>query len=171
MRSVPAGAILNNIIAHQRRTKASVARLASILPQRMNDLIIGTRRFSVDTSFKIEKALGIQDAGFFYLHQAEHDIYLQELELRQQHHPDLSVLTKTTFWDVNLGEIDWLSAKRWAIRRVLEYGNHEELLALYDFYGRDAFDEELQHPESFRLLNKVENNVRFLRSIGHETTL
>lgn len=111
MKSVPAGAILNSIIAQKRQTKAAVARAACILPQRVNDLIMGTRRFTVDTSIKIEKALDIQETGFFYLHQAEHDIYLSELEMQRQQHPDLSVLTKTTFWDVNLAEINWQSAK------------------------------------------------------------
>ena len=162
MKSVPAGAILNSIIAQKRQTKAAVARAACILPQRVNDLIMGTRRFTVDTSIKIEKALDIQETGFFYLHQAEHDIYLSELEMQRQQHPDLSVLTKTTFWDVNLAEINWQSAKRWAIRRVLEYGNPEEIKALCDFYGRDAFDEEMQHPESFRLQDNVKKNWKIV---------
>lgn len=158
MKSVPAGAILNSIIAQQQQSKASVAREACILPQRMNDLITGVRRFTVDTSFKIEKALNISDAGFFYLHQAEHDIYMSELEQQRQHHPNLSLLTKTTFWDVNLEDINWVSGQRWAIRRVLEYGEPSEVSELCRFFGKEAFEAEVRNLKSFRLPEKVRNN-------------
>lgn len=158
MKSVPAGAILNSIIVQQQMSKASVARLACILPQRMNDLINGVRRFSVDTSLKIEKALNIPYVGFFYLHQAAHDIYLSELKIQRQHHPNLAILTKTTFWDVNIEEINWSSCQRWAIRRVLEYGEANEVAELCRFYGREAFEAEMQHIESFRLPDKVVSN-------------
>lgn len=158
MKSVPAGAILNSIITQQQQTKASVARAACILPQRLNDLITGSRRFTVETSFKIEKALNISEAGFFYLHQAEHDIYLSELEQQRQFHPNLSLLSKTTFWDVNLEEINWKSGQRWAIRRVLEYGEPMEVSELYKFYGKEAFEAEIQDLTSFRLPERVKNN-------------
>jgi len=124
----------------------------------MNDLITGARRFTVETSFKIEKALNISDAWFFYLHQAEHDIYLYELEQQHQHHPNLSIHTKTTFWDVNLEEVNWVSGQRWAIRRVLEYGEPSEVIELCRFYGKDAFEAETQNLASFRLPEKVKNN-------------
>ena len=158
MKSVPAGAILNSIIAQQRQTKATVARTACILPQRLNDLITGARRFTVETSFKIEKALNITDAGFFYIHQAEHDIYLLKLEQQRLHRPDLSKLTKTTFWDVNLDEVNWESGQRWAIRRVLEYGEPSEVSELCRFYGKEAFEAEVQNITSFRLPEKVTTN-------------
>lgn len=158
MKSVPAGAILNSIITQQQQSKASVARLACILPQRMNDLITGTRRFTVETSLKLEKALNIPDAGFFYLHQAEHDIYLSEVEQQHLKHPDLSQLTKTTFWDVKLDEINWISGQKWAIRRVLEYGEPNELIELCRFYGKDAFAEQVQDLNPFRLPDKVKAN-------------
>lgn len=158
MKSVPAGAILNSIITQQQQSKASVARAACILPQRMNDLITGSRRFTVETSFKIEKALNISEAGFFYRHQTEHDIYLSELEQQRQYHPNLSLLSKTTFWDVNLDEVNWKSGQRWAIRRVLEYGEPCEVAELYRFYGKDAFIAEVHNLTSFRLPQKVKTN-------------
>lgn len=164
MKSVPAGAILNSIITQQQQTKASVARMACILPQRMNDLISGARRFTVETSIKIEKALDIADTGFFYLHQAEHDVYLSELEIQKQYHPDLSKLTKTTFWDVNLEDINWMSGKRWAVRRVLEYGDPEEIMELCRFYGKDPFEKEMKHLDSFRLPDRVLKNWEEIKS-------
>lgn len=158
MKSVPAGAILNSIITQQRQTKATVARTACILPQRLNDLITGARRFTVETSFKIAKALNISDAGFFYIHQAEHDIYLLKRDQQRRHRPDISKLTKTTFWDVKLEEVNWESGQRWAIRRVLEYGEPSEGAELCRFYGTEAFEAEVQNLSSFRFPEKVKSN-------------
>jgi len=132
--------LLNNSKSNIDRT----CKFFSILPQRMNDLITGARRFTVETSFKIETALNTSDAGIFYLHQAEHDIYLSEQEQQRQHHSNLSLLTKTTFWDVNLEEVNWESGQRWAVRRVLEYGEPNEVIELLRFLwegclcGRDT---------------------------------
>ena len=170
MKSVPAGAILNSIILQQRQSKASVARQASILPQRMNDLLSGSRRFTIELSVRLEKALGIEDYGFFYLHQAEHDIYLSKLTAERQDHPDLTKLTKTTFWDVNLHEINWHEGQRWAIRRVLEYGEPGELRELCRFYGYESFASESCQTDSFRLVENVKRNQAYLKQI-HETSL
>ena len=42
MYSVPAGAILNHLIGRQDKSKAEIARLSNLIPQRLNDLINGT---------------------------------------------------------------------------------------------------------------------------------
>ena len=157
MKSVPAGAILDSIIKQQKRSKASVARDSDILPQRLNDLVMGARRFTVETSCRLEESLGIRETGFFYRHQAMHDVYLYELEQKRREHPDFTVLTKTTFWDVRLEKIDWQAAKSWAIRRVLEYGEIEELSELERFYGHKALEQEYSRLDSFRLPTRVEH--------------
>ena len=162
MRSVPAGAILDSIIKQQKRSKASVARDSDILPQRLNDLVMGTRRFTVETSRRLEESLNIREAGFFYRHQPMHDVYLYETEQNRLQHPDFSQLTKTTFWDVQLEKIDWQAARSWAIRRVLEYGEIKELQELEQFYGHKALEQEYNRQESFRLPDKVERNWRQL---------
>lgn len=156
MKSVPAGAILDSIIKQQNRSKASVARDSDILPQRLNDLVMGTRRFTVETSRRLEDSLDIREAGFFYRHQAMHDVYLYEMEQKRLQHPDFSVLTKTTFWDVQLEKIDWQAAKSWAIHRVLEYGEIEELLEMERFYGYKAIEQEYNNHDSLRLPKKAE---------------
>lgn len=166
MKSVPAGAILNSIITQQQQSKATVARKACILPQRLNDLISGTRRFTAETSFKLEQALDIAETGFFYIHQAQHDIYLLRLERQRQLHPDFNLLTKTTFWDVRLENVNWETAKVWAIRRVLEYGEPSEVAELARFYGFESIQKEVEHPESFRLFNKVNKNLSYIKNLN-----
>jgi len=171
MKGVPAGVILDSIIRQQKRSKASVAREANILPQRLNDLVMGTRRFTVETSRRLEESLNICEPGFFYCHQAIHDVYLFEREQKLQKHPDFSVLTKTTFWDVQLEKIDWTRAQSWAIRRVLEYGEVEELRELERFYGHQALEKEYYRLDEFRLPNKVKRIWEQLMGVKDEIIL
>lgn len=162
MASVSAGAILDRLIRQQKRTKVEVAAAAQIIPQRLNDLIMGNRRFTPQTSLAMETALGIDITGFFYLLQANHDIYLAQKELASQPTPDLNVLTKTTFWDVDLKKIDWSRCKTWAISRVLEYGSAEEIREMDRFYGHEAVTAVLEQPNNFRLYDQVKKRISLI---------
>ena len=159
MEMVPAGAILEHIVSKQQRTKAEIAALSGLIPQRLNDLIKGNRRFTPQTSIAIEKVLGIDEPGFFYLLQSNHDIYLaKRAEMDQAKTPNLQILTKTTFWDVDVSKIDWVRARQWALRRVLEYGNAEEIRELDRFYGHEALMTVYNNPAGFRLYDQVKRN-------------
>ena len=159
MEMVPAGAILDHIVSKQQRTKTEIAALAGLIPQRLNDLIKGNRRFTPQVSIALEKALGIDQRGFFYLLQTNHDIYLaKRTEMDNRRTPNLRVLTKTTFWDVDVSKIDWLRAQQWALRRVLEYGNAEEIRELDRFYGHEALLSVLINPAGFRLYDQAKLN-------------
>lgn len=159
MEMVPAGAILDHIVSKQQRTKTEIAALSGLIPQRLNDLIKGNRRFTPQVSIALEKALGIDQTGFFYLLQSNHDIYLaKKTEMENRRTPNLRVLTKTTFWDVDVSKIDWLRAQQWALRRVLEYGNAEEIRELDRFYGHEALLTVLINPAGFRLYDQAKLN-------------
>lgn len=162
MQSVSAGAILDRIIRQQKRIKTEVAGAAQLIPQRLNDLIMGHRRFTPQNSLALEAALDIDIVGFFYLIQANHDIYLAKQEIAVHDTPALSLLTKTTFWDVDLQKIDWRKCRTWAIRRVLEYGNAEEIREMDRFYGHKAVEEVYQNPEGFRLYEQVKQKIKEL---------
>lgn len=158
MEMVPAGAILDHIVMKQKKTKTEIAALSGLIPQRLNDLIKGNRRFTPEVSIAIEKVLGIDKAGFFYLLQANHDIFLAKKADEERKTPNLQVLTKTTFWDVDMSKIDWSRAQQWALRRVLEYGNAEEIRELDRFYGHDALMSVFNNPSGFRLYDQVKLN-------------
>ena len=164
MPMVPAGAILDRIIKQQNRVKAEVAASANLIPQRLNDLVMGNRRFTPHTSMALEASLHIEIPGFFYLIQANHDIYLAQKAIKDNDTPDLTVLTKTTFWDTDLSRIDWSRCKKWAIRRVLEYGNADEIREIDRFYGHEALMEVYSNPKEFRLYEQVKNNYQKARS-------
>lgn len=158
MPSVPAGAILDRIVRQQRRTKTEVGSAAQLIPQRLNDLIMGHRRFTPQNSIALENALGIEFAGFFYLLQANHDIYMEKQMAAKKATPNLQILTKTTFWDVDLSKIDWIKNKKWAIIRALEYGSAEEIREIDRFYGHDAIVEVYNNSCNFRLPDIAKHN-------------
>lgn len=160
MPMVPAGAILDRIIKQQKRVKAEVAASSRLIPQRLNDLIMGNRRFTPQNSMALETALGIEIQGFFYLIQANHDIYEAQKAARKQNSPNLELLTKTTFWDTNLEKVDWTQCREWAIRRVLEYGNSDEIREMDRFYGHEALMKVFNQSEFFRLYDQVKANLK-----------
>jgi plasmid maintenance system antidote protein VapI len=59
MPGVPAGAILKRILQKELLSQKEIAEKSSIYPQRINDLISGKRKFTPESSFRLEKALGI----------------------------------------------------------------------------------------------------------------
>ena len=122
---------------------------------------MGRRRFTPHSSMVLEQALDIAQQGFFYFIQAKHDIYLAHLS-ENPNKPNLSLLTKTTFWDVDLDKIDWTEGRDWAICRVLEYGNQTEIEELCRFYGPDAFARIGSDPKGFRLYGIVLQNLKHL---------
>ena len=161
MPSVPAGAILGKIAQKRHLPQAILAQKSGLIPQRINDLIMGRRRFTPRNSFALERALDIPQQGFFYKIQANHDIYQAQLS-DNQCKPDLGLLSQTTFWDVDLSKIEWSRSQDWAIRRVLEYGTKEEIQELCRFYGREAFARIGSNPKGFRLYDTVLRNLKLI---------
>lgn len=161
MSSVPAGAVLYRMLQKQHLTQIALSEKTDIIPQRINDLIMGRRRFTPHISLILEQALGISHQGFFYLIQANHDVYLEYVS-KDQTKPNLDLLTQTTFWDVDLSKINWIKGRDWAIRRVLEYGNPTEIKELHRFYGHDAFVQIGTDPKGFRLYDVVLQNLKHI---------
>jgi plasmid maintenance system antidote protein VapI len=161
MSSVPAGAILYRIVRQKHMHQTALAQKTGLIPQRINDLIMGRRRFTPCNSFALEQALGISSQGFFYKIQANHDIYQAQLTSNQLK-PNLNKLTQTTFWDVDLSKLEWMKCRDWAIRRVLEYGTKEEIEELHRFYGHDAFAKIKESPKGFMLYDVALKNLKIV---------
>lgn len=161
MSSVPAGAILYRIVQQKQIHQTVLAQKTGLIPQRINDLIMGRRRFTPQNSFVLEQALGISMQGFFYKVQANHDVYQAHLA-ENQLKPNLNLLSQTTFWDVDLAKLEWKKCQDWAIRRVLEYGTREEIEELYRFYGRDAFSKIKETPKGFLIYDVALKNLKIV---------
>ena len=161
MSSVPAGAILYRLTQQKHMHQTTLAQKTGLIPQRINDLIMGRRRFTPQNSIILEQALDISLQGFFYKIQANHDIY-QAQQAGNQPKPNLSLLSQTTFWDVDLSRIEWMKCEDWAIRRVLEYGTKEEMEELHRFYGHDAFAKIKENPNGFMLYDIALKNLKIV---------
>lgn len=170
MPSVPSGAVLNRIIKKRQLSQVELASKTGILPQRINDLIMGRRRFTPEISIQIEIALGIECEGLFYIIQANHDVYLSKMR-NCNRKPNLSILSSSTFWDVDLQKVDWNKGRDWAIARVLEYGNREEVEEMCRFYGINAVKKIANQSNRFRLYEAVMRNSKYIIEKEYETAL
>ena len=61
---------------------------------------------------------------------------------------------------MDLDKVDWSQCKKWAIRRVLEYGTPDEIREIDRFYGHDALLELFNNPQGFRLYDQVKQNYQ-----------
>lgn len=138
MQSVPAGKILETILKKRNIAQKELAVMLNEYLQRIYDLIKGNRKFNIRTSLAIEKALGIDIAGFFLKIQTNYEIYSHITELELQIHPDLSLLSKALFWDTRIEKINWIKNKDWVIKRTFEYGNEREIEEIIRFYGKET---------------------------------
>ncbi len=161
MKETPAGAVLNHIISKSNLAKKDVAEGIGITPQRMNDLIHGKRRVTVEMSLLLESILNIQKAGFFYQIQTNYDIFRQQRKLAESKKPNLEAFSKTTFWDVDIRKIDWDKNKMFVIYRVLEYGTADELKEIESFYGKNQIT-KLAKSHRFRLDAVVKDKLNQL---------
>lgn len=141
LQSTPAGAILQHILCRKNMTQKELSRLSGICTQHINAFIKGKRRFSVTSSMTIEKALGLDCDGLFYICQCRYDIAMEKKRLQSK--PNIANICRATFWDVDLEKIDWQKGKRWAIQRVLEYGSESDYDEIVKFYGLDSIKKEI----------------------------
>ncbi|MDR0546382.1 MAG: helix-turn-helix transcriptional regulator [Dysgonamonadaceae bacterium] len=128
---------MKHILKKENISQKEIALRSDILPQRINDLISGKRKFTPETSIKLEKALGINELGMFCKIQTNFEVYNYQNEQELKITPDLSKIHKALFWDVVFESINWIRDYKWIIQRTFEYGGKEEMREIMRFYGRD----------------------------------
>lgn len=134
----PAGKVLEHILRKAKITQKELSTETGIYPQRINELIKGKRDFTIEQSLNIEKALGIGIEGYFYIIQANYQVYAYITEKERSQHPDLSKFSTALFWDTRIEKINWIKNKKWVIQRIFEYGNQQEIEEAIRFYGKDT---------------------------------
>ncbi len=127
MPDVPAGKILETVLKKKGMTQSELASQSGEYATRISEYINGKRKFTAKSSYILENVLGIHINGFFFLIQANHEVYCYRMQKEREIHPDLSKLSKALFWDTRMDKINWISNKAWVIRRVFEYGNEQEI--------------------------------------------
>lgn len=144
----PAGKVLEHILRKAKITQKQLSIRTGVYPQRISELIRGTRDFTIQQSIDIERALGIGIEGYFYKIQANYEVYAYLTEKEQTKHPNLAKFSKALFWDTRIDKINWIKNKEWVIQRIFEYGNREEIEEAIQFYGKETIQAVLQHTHS-----------------------
>mgnify|MGYP006065771907 FL=1 len=129
-------------------TQKQLSIKAGVYPQRISELINGTRAFTIQQSIAIERALGIGIEGYFYKIQANYEVYAYLTEKERETHPDLSKFSMALFWDTKIEKINWIKNKEWVIQRIFEYGNSQEIEEAIRFYGKETIQAVLQDTHS-----------------------
>lgn len=75
-----------------------------------------------EISLKIDRDLGFEE-GKMLLLQAYYAIKLAQQKDQIKLHPDLNVVRKILFWDIDISKIDWQKQYKSVIQRVFERGN------------------------------------------------
>lgn len=156
--NLPAGAVLAHIAGHLGMTQQQLAEKTGLLPQRINDYIKSRRRISPEASLRLEKALGIDISGYFYLLQANHDIHIANLAGSHGSTPDLSQIRKAIFWDTDINTLDWESNSAFIIRRIIEYGDNNAIKEAIRFYGKSTISKTLDTISDTRLEDRRKAN-------------
>lgn len=126
-------------------------------PQTFNAITKGKRGISTSLALKIEQELGLEE-GTLVILQAYYDIQKIK-EKKNQTAPDLSIFSKSLFWDTDVKNIDWERQYRAVIQRIFERGNEKEKKEIIRFYGTEKIKQALKKssvrsPYTVHKLNK-----------------
>lgn len=150
---------MGHVLKREHLTQRELSERTGILPQRINDYILGRRRLSAEISLKLEKALSIDVDGFFYLIQCNHDIYVALTDKIESEKPDLTKIRRNIFWDTSIENMDWEGNRQSIIQRVFEYGDEIAIMEIIRYYGKDVVNECLEGISDSRLMARRIKNI------------
>lgn len=104
------------------------------------------------------QALSIGTKGFFYIIQANHDIY-DALGTYDTPTPDITKIKKSIFWDSDISSIDWNANRKAIIRRIFEYGDESAITEIIRFYGNEIVTATLASISDPRLQERRAHNM------------
>lgn len=131
------GRFIDSELKKQHSNQRQLALAIDEHPQTINAIINAKRSMNTKLALKIEEHLGLEE-GFLMTLQVHYDI--KQAKFDKNYKPDLSKLSKSTFWDTTFDRIDWKLMKRAVITRVFAYGTDEEQQEIIRFYGKEEVD-------------------------------
>jgi len=136
IKGVHPGVILEREFRKRGIGKSVFAREIGVYPGIITDITKQRRGMNAGLAIRIEQALGAEE-GYFLILQAYYNIAREKKKtIREKPMPNLSLIRKALFWDVNFDNIDFRTRKRYVIERVFERGNNEEINEMIRFYGK-----------------------------------
>lgn len=155
--SLDVGSVIKYIMTQTGTTGRQIAEQCGLPPQRVSDYVNNHRRITTNVSLALENVFKIDKPGYFYLIQANHDIYLASRN--EQVTPDLTKISRHVFWDSDLSKINWQSARRRIIQRAFEYGDEQTLHEIIRFYGKSTVKQILAQITDRRFAARRQQNI------------
>lgn len=135
IKGIHPGVILEREFRKRGIRKSAFAREIGVYPGIITDITKQRRGINARVAIRIENALNAED-GYFMVLQAYFNLAREKKKnIHEILKPDLSILRKALFWDVNFDNIDFIARKRFVIERVFERGNSQEINEIIRFYG------------------------------------
>ncbi len=157
--SLDVGSVIKYIMTQTGTTGRQMAEKCGLPPQRISDYVNNHRRITANVSLALEKAFNIDKPGYFYIIQANHDVYLASRATTQST-PDMTKISRHIFWDSDLSKINWQSARRQIIQRAFEYGDEQTITEIIRFYGKSTVKQILIQIDDRRLAARRQQNAR-----------
>jgi antitoxin HigA-1 len=143
------GAVLSRELKKNGMEKKQFALSIDEFPQTISAISQGRRGVNPALSIKLGNALGVNES-YFMLLQAYYEVEkVKKQQLSAQIKPDLSCVSKATFWDTDIEKIDWQRQKRAVILRVFERGSEAEIKEFVSFYGKETVVETLKTASNY----------------------
>lgn len=140
-RGIHPGIVLDRELKKRAIRQRPFALALNEHPQTFNAITKGKRGISTPLALKIERKLGLEE-GTLVILQAYYEIQkVKEKEIQTT--PDLSILSKSLFWDTDVNRIDWQRQYRAVIERVFERGNEDDKKEITHFYGPEKVKQAL----------------------------
>lgn len=154
--SLDVGSVIKYMMTQSHTTGRQLAQMSGLPAQRISDYVNNRRRITVEVSMAFENAFNVDKPGYFYMIQANHDVYCALRENRKT--PDLSKISAHVFWDSDISKMNWQSSRKRIIQRVFEYGDDQTISEIVRFYGEPMIKQVLSELNDKRLAARRQQN-------------
>lgn len=162
IKGVPPGAVLSWALKKKNVGTSVFAREIGEYPGIITDVTKLRRGITPKLSIKLGRNLGVKD-DYFMLLQAYYLVAIERKKfiLQTQETPDLSILRRQVFWDIDFEKLDFQRYKRYVIQRVFERGNEAEIKEIIRFYGAKGCNKVISEAKSL-FITAIENARKYL---------
>ncbi len=162
IKGVPPGAVLKWALKRKGIGPSVFAMEIGVFPTIITDVTKLRRGITPKLSIKLGEGLGVDD-DYFMLLQAYYKVSAEKKEqiLKTQETPDLSILRKQIFKDIDFDKLDFKQYKSFVVQRVFERGNEAEIKEIIRFYGEEECKMVIREAKTL-FIPAVGNAVRHL---------
>ena len=162
IKGVPPGAVLGWALKKRRIGTSVFAKDIGEYAGVLTDVTKLRRGITPRLSIKLGQKLDVAEY-YFMLLQAYYlvDRERKENVLNTQDTPDLSILRRQIFWDIDFDKLDFQRYKSYIIQRVFERGNKDEIQEIIRFYGKDECRKTIRQAKSL-FYPAIDHAVKYL---------